>query len=87
MSANFISLILIDSFNVDNEGTCPTNIIIAYKNRLFSLEMYHPIDKNLLNMHEIYKKLNEITQEYSNKDYGIGIGALTADHRDNWADV
>lgn len=49
--------------------------------------MYHPISKNLLNPSEIYEKLNNLVQTHDSEGPGVGIGALTADYRDNWAQV
>lgn len=69
-----------------SEGDCPTHLVIVYKNRFFKLEPYDR-NKELLKISELYQSLSWIVDEYRDKPPGIGIGALTTDHRDNWAQV
>jgi hypothetical protein len=72
---------------IANEGNCPKHIIVAHKNYLFSLDVYHPVDNNLLNISEMYEIFERLIKTYANKETDIGIGALTGDERDTWADV
>jgi len=41
----------------------------------------------MLSITEFYKQLESIVKRYEDKPYGVGIGALTGDHRDDWARV
>lgn len=69
-----------------NEGTCPTHFVVMFKNRFFKIDAYHR-DNTLLNISELYSQLRSIKNEYKTKSSGIGIGSLTADNRDTWAEV
>ena len=71
----------------DSEGDCSTNVTVIYRHRFFLLDVYHPADKTLLNISEIYDKINKLMIDNSSREYGVGLGALTSDHRDTWADV
>lgn len=73
-------------FSKANEGDCPTHIIIMFKNRFFKLDAFSP-DRKPLDMNEFYHQLKSILDDYENKPHGIGIGALTADRRESWAQV
>lgn len=55
---------------------------MIYKHRFFKLETYH--NNQRLNVTELYRQLEKIAKT---KSFGPGIGALTADTRDNWAKV
>jgi hypothetical protein len=58
--------------------------LVIFKNRFYIFDAYRQINGSLLNPHEIYRILNQITQHTKP---GVGIGALTADYRDNWAQL
>ena len=58
--------------------------MVLYKNRFFKVDAFHEDDK-LLNISELYHQFKKITEMC--KTDGIGIGALTADYRDDWTDV
>jgi carnitine O-acetyltransferase len=66
------------------EGSCPTHLIVMYGNRFYKLDIYH--NDGLLTIGELYHQLNRIVKE-NNKPKGLGVGALTADQRDTWAEV
>jgi hypothetical protein len=72
---------------IDNESQCPKHIIVSFKNRFFSLNVYHPSDNNLLNVTELYIILENFIKKYEKEECEIGIGALTGDERDVWANV
>lgn len=57
-----------------------------FRNRFFKLDGYD-LNKNPLRISDFYELLSWIINEYSSKPYGIGLGALTADRRDNWTEV
>ena len=57
-----------------------------FKNRFFKVDIYDK-DSKLLNITELYNQFKSIIDKYSSKSYGIGIGALTGDKRDQWARV
>ncbi len=57
---------------------------MIHKNRFFKFDAYNK-ENQLLNLGEIYDRLLKIKSKC--KTYGIGIGALTADNRDEWAAV
>ena len=71
-------------FRTENEGVCPTHLIIIYKQRFFKIDAFNK-ENRLLNIAEFYEQLKMITQKFATD--GIGIGALTADYRDDWANV
>ena len=71
-------------FKTVNEGVCPTHFIVIYKSRFFKVDAFNK-EGRLLNPAEMYDLLKVITS--SVKNAGVGIGALTADHRDDWAQV
>ncbi len=54
---------------------------------MFSLNVFHPDDNNLLNISEIYSIIDKLIRTYENKPFEVGIGALTGDERDVWAHV
>lgn len=56
-----------------------------YKYRFYRLETYH--QGKQLNITEFYKQLEKIVAIGDSKAFGVGIGALTADNRDSWAQV
>jgi carnitine O-acetyltransferase len=64
---------------------CPTHMIVMYKYRFYRLETYH--QGQPLNITEFYKQLEKIVACGNDKSFGVGIGALTADYRDDWARV
>jgi hypothetical protein len=74
-------------FFLVNEGSCDTHFIVLYKYRIYKINAYHPVSENLLNVSEIYQILNNLVQKYSSEGDGVGIGGLTADYRDDWAQV
>jgi len=45
------------------------------------------MDGKILNISEFYRQLEKIVSNKENQSFGVGIGALTADYRDNWAKV
>jgi len=45
------------------------------------------MDGKILNISEFYRQLEKIVNNKDNQLFGVGIGALTADYRDNWARV
>lgn len=59
-----------------------------YRNRFFKLDTFDR-NKNMLEISDLYGQLNWILNSYGNNSLedGIGIGALTADRRENWAKV
>ncbi len=67
------------------QGECPTHLIVMYKFRFFKLSIYH--ESKMLSITEFYNQLESIVKRYANEPYGVGIGALTGDHRDDWARV
>jgi carnitine O-octanoyltransferase len=69
-------------FKTFDEGHCSTQLVIMYHNNFFVFDAFQ--DNELLNPHEVYHQLAKIKTKY-NKTYGVGIGALTADYRDDWA--
>lgn len=69
-------------FKTANEGICPTHVIIIYRNRFFKINAFNKIN-DVLNIAEFYSILEIITSTV--KTDGIGIGALTGDYRDDWA--
>ena len=71
-------------FKTQNEGFCPTHIIVICKSRFFKIEALNK-ENRLLSVAEFYETLQIITRMV--KTDGIGIGALTGDHRDDWAKV
>lgn len=70
-------------FKTVREGDCPDHLLVMYKYRFFKLNIHH--NNILLSITEFYNQLKSIVKRYSAKPYGVGIGALTADYRDNWA--
>ncbi len=64
---------------------CPTHLIVMYKYRFHLLESR--MDGKILNISEFYRQLEKIVNNKDNQLFGVGIGALTADYRDNWARV
>ena len=56
-----------------------------YKYRFYRLETYH--EGKILNITEFYKQLEKIVANKKNETYGVGIGALSADYRADWAKV
>ena len=54
-----------------------------YKYRFYQIETRH--NNKLLNITEFYKQLEKILN--IKQCYGVGIGALTADNRNDWANV
>ncbi len=68
-----------------NEGNCPTHVVVIYKNRFFQVNAYAEDRETLYNINELYEQLKYITNMA--KHDGVGIGALTADYRDDWANV
>ena len=60
---------------------------MSFKNRLFSLNVYHPSNNNLLNVTELYITLENLVKKYEHEEDEVGIGALTGDDRDVWTDV
>ena len=51
------------------------------------LNVFHSTDGSLLNVTELYRTLENLIKIYENKEMEIGIGALTGDERDIWAEV
>ena len=68
-----------------NEGDCPTHLIVMFKFRFFKLNIYH--ENKMLSITEFYNQLESIVKRCEHEPYGIGVGALTGDHRDDWARV
>lgn len=62
----------------------PTNIVILRHGRIFTFELY--VSNKILTPPEILKRLQDIVEQ-SNQSSGVGIGALTALPRDEWAEV
>ena len=73
-------------FKTANEGTCPTHLLLMYRNRFFKINAFHR-DNTLVNISEFYSQISGIINKYQTIALGIGIGALTADNRDAWAKV
>lgn len=70
---------------VRESSECPTHLTVMYKYRFYRLETYH--QGKQLNITEFYKQLEKIVAIGDSKAFGVGIGALTADNRDSWAQV
>ncbi|CAF0706682.1 unnamed protein product [Brachionus calyciflorus] len=71
-------------FKTVKEGECPTHLIVMYRNRFFKVDIYDK-DSRLLTITELYHQFKSIFDNYNLKPLGVGIGALTADKRDDWA--
>ena len=56
-----------------------------YKYRFYQIETRH--NNKLLSMAEFYKQLELILNKKENQTFGVGIGALSADNRNDWANV
>jgi carnitine O-octanoyltransferase len=72
-------------FKTVSEGECPTHLIVMYKYRFFKMDIIH--ENKMLTITEFYNQFESIMNKYGNMPNGIGIGALTADYRDDWARV
>ncbi|CAF4910009.1 unnamed protein product, partial [Rotaria sp. Silwood2] len=64
--------------------TPPTHIVIIRNGHLFTFDLYE--SKKLLTPPEILRRLEDIVKQ-SDKSSGLGLGALTALPRDEWADI
>lgn len=70
------------------EGDCATHFIVMFRNRFFKCDAFNAKNQQALNINELYHMiLNSIINKYASKSDGAGIGALTADHREKWAQV
>lgn len=72
-------------FEIVREGDCPSHLIVMYKYRFFKLNIHH--ENKLLSITEFYNQFESIVNRFSDKSNGVGIGALTAGYRDDWARV
>lgn len=62
----------------------PTHIVVIRNGRLFTFDLYQ--SNKLLTPPEILQRLESIVEQ-SNQNPGVGLGALTALPRDDWAEV
>lgn len=68
----------------EDEQLPPTHVVVFSNGRIFTFDLYD--SKRLLTPNEIREKLDEISQ-LSQTARGIGLGALTALPRDDWAEI
>ncbi len=62
----------------------PTHVLVIRNGHLFTFDLYE--SKRLLTPPEIRQRLEDIVQQ-SDQHPGLGLGALTALPRDEWAEV
>ncbi|CAF3609815.1 unnamed protein product [Rotaria sp. Silwood1] len=77
---------LVSSFRTVSEDvqTPPTHVVVIRNGHLFTFDLYE--SKKLLTPPEILQKLDDIVKQ-SNQSPGLGLGALTALPRDEWAEI
>ncbi|CAF3361857.1 unnamed protein product [Rotaria sp. Silwood2] len=77
---------LVSSFRTVSEDiqTPPTHVVIIRNGHLFTFDLYE--SKKLLTPPEILRKLEDIVKQ-SDHSSGLGLGALTALPRDEWAEI
>ncbi|CAF0810070.1 unnamed protein product [Didymodactylos carnosus] len=69
---------------LENDGRCPTHIVIIRKRRFFVFDLFD--DENILTPPEIEYQLHEIVKlSEKQTNNAMGLGALTALPRDDWA--
>lgn len=69
-------------FKTEREGECPTHFVVVLRNRFYKVNAFH--GGRLLNVSELHDQLKAIDRKC--KTAGVGVGALTADHRNDWAE-
>lgn len=68
---------------VRESDDCPSHIIVMYRYRFYRIESHH--EGKRLNLTEFYKQLEKVYSYGNNQSFGVGIGALSADYRNDWA--
>ena len=71
---------------VAREGKCPRHVLVAYKGRYFVFDGLDANDEPL-SVPEFNHQFTHIIENYKDKPFGAGIGALTAENRTTWARV
>ncbi|CAF1074229.1 unnamed protein product [Rotaria sordida] len=77
---------LVSAFRTVSEDvqTPPTHVVIIRNGHLFTFDLYE--SKKLLTPPEILQRLEDIVKQ-SDQSPGLGLGALTALPRDEWAEI
>lgn len=77
---NYVELFL------ESEGQTPVHAVVLYKGRMFSVDMVDDQEEPL-RPPEIQHQLTQIKEQCDREPPGIGLGALTGETRQKWAEV
>ena len=77
---------LINYFSVEDEGSCPSYVIVISNGHLYKMEMHHT-DGSKYTPPEIQTAFHNIQQDALQRGPGDGVGALTTGKRDVWYKV
>ncbi|KAK2145507.1 hypothetical protein LSH36_677g03010 [Paralvinella palmiformis] len=71
-------------FKTEEEGSCPTYVVVTSNGRMYKLNIVHE-DGSILTVPELEIKLRTIRDNSTRLGPGIGLGTLTTENRTTWA--